>query len=280
MWSTLPRFPKGTLITGWSVRLAADPHQREREIFELHGSVREPLGPIIRASLKLRIATLSTSGHTGNGSRPSRMTKPSMRCVRMWGLTMACEGRPSGFPGRLAGGSLLVLLTAEERRGGGGLLACVGSSGDRITDLLDWMHGWSGSAMDRGGGGVRLELSRRVYQLIKVQSTCTVFWLSCYIMWLVRWGLWWRGGRTDVLRTHVFDILQQIHASTFLQQWCRLPNFIISIRIAIIYIYMNSLPKNIVIIYLSSVFFQTHVIFFLPWNTTGTVLITSTFFFH
>lgn len=50
---------------------------------------------------------------------------------------MACEGRPSGFPGRLAGGSLLVLLTAEERRGGGELLACVGSSGDRITDLLD-----------------------------------------------------------------------------------------------------------------------------------------------
>lgn len=74
---------------------------------------------------------------------------------------MACEGRPSGFPGRLAGGSLLVLLTAEERRGGGELLACVGSSGDRITDLFDEMHGWSGSAMDRERG-VRLELCRRV----------------------------------------------------------------------------------------------------------------------
>lgn len=71
---------------------------------------------------------------------------------------MACEGRPSGFPGRLAGGSLLVLLTAEERRGGGELLAYVGSSGDRITDLLDGTLSWSRSAMVRVE--VRLEFSR------------------------------------------------------------------------------------------------------------------------
>lgn len=71
---------------------------------------------------------------------------------------MACEGLPSGFPGRLAGGSLLVLLTAEERRGGGGLLAYVGSSGDWITDLLDGSLGWSRSAMVRVE--VRLEFCR------------------------------------------------------------------------------------------------------------------------
>lgn len=39
--------------------------------------------------------------HTGNGSAPSWMTKPSMTCVRTWGLTMACGGLFSPFCGVL-----------------------------------------------------------------------------------------------------------------------------------------------------------------------------------
>lgn len=33
--------------------------------------------------------------HTGKGSAPSWMTKPSMMCVSIWGLTMACGGLES-----------------------------------------------------------------------------------------------------------------------------------------------------------------------------------------
>lgn len=80
-------------------------------------------------------------GHTGNGSSPSVMTKPSMRCVRMCGLTLACGGR------WLAGGGLLLeLLTAGWREGGGEVDAA--SSADRITDLLD---GSTGHANGKGG---------------------------------------------------------------------------------------------------------------------------------
>lgn len=39
--------------------------------------------------------------HTGNGSAPSWMTKPSMTCVRTWGLTMAWGGLFSPFCGVL-----------------------------------------------------------------------------------------------------------------------------------------------------------------------------------
>lgn len=48
--------------------------------------------------VKPEVGTLT---HTGNGSAPSWMTKPSMTCVRTWGFTMACGGLFSPFCGVL-----------------------------------------------------------------------------------------------------------------------------------------------------------------------------------
>lgn len=55
-------------------------------------------------------------GRTGNGSRPSLITKPSTRCVRTCVVSIL-----SGLPGTLAGaeGGWLGPLTAAGRTGGG-----------------------------------------------------------------------------------------------------------------------------------------------------------------
>lgn len=57
--------------------------------------------------------------HTGNGSAPSWMTKPSMTCVRTWGLTMAWGGLFSPFCGALPVTVGASLSFPEVMAGGG-----------------------------------------------------------------------------------------------------------------------------------------------------------------
>lgn len=57
--------------------------------------------------------------HTGNGSAPSWMTKPSMTCVRTWGLTMAWGGLFSPFCGVLPVTVGASLSFPEVMAGGG-----------------------------------------------------------------------------------------------------------------------------------------------------------------
>lgn len=57
--------------------------------------------------------------HTGNGSAPSWMTKPSMTCVRTWGLTMAWGGLFSPFCGVLPVTVGASLSFPEVMSGGG-----------------------------------------------------------------------------------------------------------------------------------------------------------------
>lgn len=102
---------------------------------------------------------------TGNGSRPSRITKPSTRCVRTCVVSIL-----SGLPGTLAGdeGGWLGPRTAAGMMGGGrggdgggGLLLLLllvvvswdGSSttGDLITEWLDMMEDEPITAESKGG---------------------------------------------------------------------------------------------------------------------------------
>lgn len=89
------------------------------------------------------------SVRTGNGSRPSLMTKPSMRCVRTWVVCIL-----SGLRGALVGeeGGWLGPLTAAGRTGGGregdgggGVLVVSredsSTTGDLIIERLGVMEG-------------------------------------------------------------------------------------------------------------------------------------------
>lgn len=60
-----------------------------------------------------------TLTHTGNGSAPSWMTKPSITCVRTWGFTMACGGLFSPFCGVLPVTVGASLVFPEVMAGGG-----------------------------------------------------------------------------------------------------------------------------------------------------------------
>lgn len=64
--------------------------------------------------------------HTGNGSAPSWMTKPSMTCVRTWGLTMAWGGLFSPFCGVLPVTVGTSLSFPEVMAGGGVPTAALG----------------------------------------------------------------------------------------------------------------------------------------------------------
>ena len=76
---------------------------------------------------------------TGNGSRPSLITKPSTRCVRTVVVSIL-----SGLAGRLAGdeGGWLGPLTAAGRTGGGR----GGDGGGGLLLLLLLLVSWDGSS--------------------------------------------------------------------------------------------------------------------------------------